>query len=40
VAIHDGDDLVVVNIAKPLSEVHFAQEPNVGEQLAKPNIRR
>lgn len=37
---HDGQEIVVVDIAKPLPQVTFAHEVQVSEQLAKTDIRR
>jgi hypothetical protein len=38
VTVQDRDEFIVLDVPKPLPEVSFAQEPEVGEQLTQPDI--
>jgi hypothetical protein len=39
VAVHDGQQFIIIDIAKPPPKVGFAEKPEVREQLTEPDVR-
>jgi len=40
VAEKDGEKFVIFNVAEPFPEMGFAQKPEMGNQLAEPDVTR
>jgi hypothetical protein len=38
VAVHDGNQFIIFDVPETASEVDFAQESEVGEQLPEPHV--